>query len=300
MTEFDANLFPTLVQPPSGPPVPLANFLTPLGINSYGSGAFPDPLVGVGTNGGPITGQYDIWRIQCRGPIPASVLNIYGVRTVTQPPDILGGGTTPTARLVADKCVIWHSPYPGDLFVGPGTLLDADTQTLLSNFVGTGGRLFVNGQEIGFGLSLGQTNTPGSTINDFLNNTLRAYYLSDTAFASMANDKIDGPTEDTKAGLHPIAFETWYDGLTHNYPDTSGYDPPLKTPPIFISYSMLPPDHDYGCPNTGAEGGTTFPIGFPNQVQFNPPPDPALPMTVCQRACDRQNISRRLRYRRLL
>ena len=273
MTEFDANLFPTLVLPPGGIPVPLLNFLTPLGINSYGSGMFQDALVGVGTNGGPITGQYDIWRIQCRGALPASVLNIYGVRTVTQPPDILGSGTTPTNVLVADKCVIWHAPYTGDLFVGPGTLLDTDTQTQLTNFVNSGGRLFVTGQEVGFGLTL---NTPMGA-NDFLNNTLRANYINDTAIGGLANDKLDAPTEAMRAGLHPIAFENWFDGSTHNYPDTSGYDPPMKTPPIFIARTTIPTDHDYGCPNTGSEGNNGFPIGFPNQVLFNPPADPALP-----------------------
>ena len=124
------------------------------------------------------------------------MLNIYGTRTVTQPPDLLAGGTTPRTQLVADKCIIWHSPYTGDLFVGPGTLLDTDTQSRLTAFVNRGGRLFVNGQEIGFGLSLGQTNTPGSTTNDFLNNTLRAYYIADdTSYIPYSNNKIDGPTE---------------------------------------------------------------------------------------------------------
>ena len=81
MTEFDPAMFPTTAI--QGTTVyALQNFLTPLGQNSY-----QDGLTGTGLNGGPITGQYDIWRVQCRGPVPDDVLNIYGTRTVTQPPD---------------------------------------------------------------------------------------------------------------------------------------------------------------------------------------------------------------------
>lgn len=273
MTEFDPGLIPTLALQ-GIITYPIINFLQPLGANSYA-----DALTGTGTNGGPITGQYDIWRIQCRGPIPNDVLNIYGTSTITQPPDQLGGQTQSRTVTVADKCIIWHAPYTGDLFVGPGTLLDLDTQTRLTAFVNNGGRLFVNGQEIGFGLSLGQTNTPGSTLNDFLNNTLRAYYLADQAFTSFPSDKINGPTEAKVGGLHPIAYETWYDQF-HGYPSAAGPEPPLSKPPIFVGYSTIPYDHSYECPNTGAEGGNGGIMGFPNLVTFHPPTDPPLPTTI--------------------
>jgi Carboxypeptidase regulatory-like domain/FlgD Ig-like domain len=275
MTEFDPQLFPRTAHQATTT-FALVNFLTPLGQNSY-----VDNLTGTGLNGGPITGQYDIWRIQCRGPVPDDVLNIYGTRTVSQPPDLLAGGTTPRTQLVADKCIIWHSPYTGDLFVGPGTLLDTDTQSRLTAFVNRGGRLFVNGQEVGFGLSLGQSNTPGSTTNDFLNNTLRAYYIADDSYIQFANNKINGPTE-AQSPLHPIAFETWFDAL-HAYPDpTAPNQDPLKAPPIFIGYTTLPTmDHDYGCPNQAVEPPFILPtIGHQNLMQFNPPPDPPLPATV--------------------
>ena len=97
----------------------------------------------------------------------------------------------------------------------------------------------------------------------------------------ISNNKINGPTEG-QSPLHPIAFETWFDAL-HAYPDpTAPNNPPLKTPPIYIGYTTIPaPDHDYGCPNQAVQIGTLFPTsGHMNLVQFNPPPDPALPPTV--------------------
>ncbi len=288
MTEMDPQLFPRIAVDPSTT-YTIQNFLTPLGATSYGSfsngtGAF-DPSTGATITTGPITGQYDIWRVQCRGAVPDNVLNSYGARKVLQPADPVAG--FPARQVVvADKCVIWHSPYLGDLYVGPGTLLDSTTQTSLGNFVASGGRLFVNGQDIAFGLTLG-----GSQPNNFLTNVLRATYTNDNALGApnpngfggdYVNDRINSPGDAFAGagnGVHPIGWSTWYD-LLHAYPDlTLAEDPPFNSPPVYFSYTTFPTENrDYGCPNTGAEGGFNTGIGSPDLVTFIPPTTlPAVP-----------------------
>lgn len=178
MTEFDPALEPTVYRDTSTPAkfIPIDGDLFPLGIHSYrGNPPFgPDTIYATNQ---PFLQAYDQWRILCRGPVPDSVLNAYGAKIVTQPPDILANppGSTPRQQTVADRCVIWHAPYLGDLFVGPGTLLDTDTQTRLSAFVARGGRLFVDGQDAAWGIALGQ---PG-VANAFLNNTMKVGFAGD-------------------------------------------------------------------------------------------------------------------------
>ena len=274
MTEMDSQLFPTTAF--SGTTFySLSNFLTPLGVNSYADG-----LTGIGNNGGPITGQYDIWRVQCRGPVPIDVIKSYGARTVSQPADPVGGFPARNVT-VADKCIIWHAPYLADMYVGPGTLLDSDTQNNLTNFVNGGGRLFVNGQDIAFGLSLG-----GTAANPFLTNVLRATYVSDNAIGGppngfngdFVNDLLKKNSDSYDRGVHPIGFETWYD-VFHFYPQaTLPPDDPPFTGSVYLSNTTLGPTNRlYGCPNTGAEGLNTA-IGSPDQVKFIPPTTlPAVP-----------------------
>ena len=285
MTEFDSRLFPQFVfnpASPTTPPNPVTHFETPLGANSYGNGG-QDPLVGVGPNNVPVTGQYDIWRIQCRGPIPSAVLNLYGARTVQQPPDILGGGTALRPVVVADRCVVWHSPYSGDLFVGPGTILDANTQNQLTAFVNNGGRLFMTGQDIAFGLNLGGSG------NAFLNNVLKVSYISDRAIAGgEANGLITASGAPQSRGLRPIGWETWFPPIVHPDfadPTIATDNPPLSAPPLYLGFTALVngiPNHDFGCPNQGYESSITVPEGFPNQVTSTiPVPNPPVaPVTA--------------------
>ena len=69
----------------------------------------------------------------------------------------------------------WASPYSGDLWVGRGTITDAATQQLLTQFVhDKGGRLFLTGQDIGWALTLN-----GSLDNSFFTNVLKAKFLQD-------------------------------------------------------------------------------------------------------------------------
>lgn len=191
MTDIDVDLLPTSYVPKSGGTggtlVIVDNTLGPM---SYGASESGDPFSslqydpsvidgtvvqsGKGTVDVPATQQYDLWRILCRGALPPDVLQQYAPRPEQQPPDTQNGETAPRTVLNAQKCVIWHAPYTGDLFVGPGTLTDRSVQAQLHNFLLTGGRLFVNGQDIGFALTL-----DGTSANDFFTGDLRAQYIDD-------------------------------------------------------------------------------------------------------------------------
>ena len=100
--------------------------------------------------GNPVE-DYDIWRVICRGRIPPDVLNAYAPRVVLQP-DFTDPKKVTRKQVVADRGVFWASPYAGDLWYGDGTIVDADTQTKLLNFLNLGGRLVITGQDIGWAI----------------------------------------------------------------------------------------------------------------------------------------------------
>ncbi len=123
----------------------------------------------------------DVYRILCRGPVTAALLNTYRPSSVTQidPNETtFAEGQPLTARTrrvaVASSSVTWASPYSGTVFAGPGTLVDAATQSLLTDFSNAGGRLFVMGRDIGFGLTSG-----GTVSSSFLNDVLGASWGGD-------------------------------------------------------------------------------------------------------------------------
>lgn len=184
MTDIDTSLLPTAYVPKTGGTGgTLINVMNALGPRSYGSitDYFPsyDPLADDGTitpdgESVPATQQYDLWRVLCRGPVPDPVLQQYAAHTETQPPDTINGETQPRTVLVAPRCVIFHSPYTGSIFTGPGSLSDINVQNQLHNFLASGGRLFVNGQDVGWSLTL-----DGNAQNPFYTNDLRAHYVDD-------------------------------------------------------------------------------------------------------------------------
>ena len=222
MTEFDPQLFPTIALTGTTK-VTVLNFLTTLGVNAYADAATEDS---VGST--PVTARYDVWRILCRGPVPDAILNAYKGHLETQPPDVIAGGKGPRSVFVAERCIIWHSPYAGDMFVGPGTITDTDTQVRLTNFVKTGGRLFLNGEDVAFGVSLGQI---GAT-NAFLSGVFKVIYAGDSVgnFPPTVGANTLTPSGAPGRGTHPIIAETWYDFL-HNYPGpTIPNDPPSVSP----------------------------------------------------------------------
>ena len=167
--------------------------LNGLGVGSYFDGAIDD---GGRVNGNPNlplvqSQKYSIYRVLSRGRLPQSVLNSYLPAQVTQPAVNDPGnkafqGIGAATVLDAHRCVVWLSPYTGDLLTDPGSL-DTPSQTsingapnipstvdVLKNFVQGGGRLFLSGQDVGSALTVGGTvaNGPGFFLSDVMNATL--------------------------------------------------------------------------------------------------------------------------------
>lgn len=143
-----------------------------LGVNSYsdyqqqgGIGTIPQR----DSAPTPSSQSYDIWRILARGPIPTSFLQSYEPITEVQPP-------SNKQVLVASGCVIWVSPFTGDEFSGPGTLADPGTQSELEAYLNAGGRLDVEGIDIGYTLT-----GDGSISNPFYTTYLNADFGEDDA-----------------------------------------------------------------------------------------------------------------------
>ncbi len=211
-----------LTQPPSGSRLQI-----------IGDGAFVGPAGNIRSDtlgeNTPIRLLYDIWRVQCRNPITPSVLAAYLPREEDEPTD-LGGSTR--KKLHAERIVIWGSPYTGNLWAGPGHLLDPEVQTLLRTFVDSSGRLVVSGQDVAWALTL--LGTLGSR---FLNEVLRAefepFWQYDTAedvflvgvpyqglrhqVDSQGLDTIPGtPGDPNPIALNPAGIPVWirFEGST--------------------------------------------------------------------------------------
>jgi len=124
--------------------------------------------------------RYDVWRIICRGPIPAWVYQYYlpTVEYQLDPQEALAEPDTaqPTRRvLVADRAMVWATPHTGNLWVADGSLIDAATQADLALYLDRGGRLFASGEDIAWALTMN-----GTTPNEFLSQYLRASFVRDT------------------------------------------------------------------------------------------------------------------------
>ena len=117
--------------------------------------------------------RYSIWRILSRGPVPSSLLNSYLPTPVSQPAIVDAADpaykNVPAATVLdASRCVLWLSPYTGDVLADPGTIDDPgnvgtagvtnprqSTTSILTAFVQAGGRLCITGQDIGSTLTQG-------------------------------------------------------------------------------------------------------------------------------------------------
>jgi hypothetical protein len=128
----------------------------------------------VSTNMTPSSQGYDIWRVLSRGPVPSGVLTAYTPRTITQPANPGVANSTPTQVSSAPACVLWISPFAGDTFTDSGTITDVNTQTMLDTFLTAGGRLMVEGIDVGWAL----TNN-GAVTNNFYTNDLQAVFGAD-------------------------------------------------------------------------------------------------------------------------
>jgi Tol biopolymer transport system component len=104
----------------------------------------------------PFYGEsYDEWRIICRGPIDTATLLTYSN---------------------SDKCVIWGSPYAGNLWTDAGTIEDPEAQDTLMKFLDYGGRLMVTGQDVAWALT-----KDGKVYNKFLTAYMKVRYIADQA-----------------------------------------------------------------------------------------------------------------------
>ncbi len=171
---------PFIVQPAGGFSAGGVAGQAPVGTpNALGVGSYVDEYLANGVtfvDGKPLSpiGRYSIWRILSRGSVPSTLLADYAPQVVTQPGDVqINPRATAKQVLSSNRCVVWATPFSGNLFVGPGTITDLQTQIALTNYVNQGGRLFISGQDIAFALvGSGQTNA-------FFTNVLKATYVQD-------------------------------------------------------------------------------------------------------------------------
>ena len=222
---------PTIVPPFTFVPAVIPDFFVPV-LNGLGVGSFDDRVIDDGgrRNGNPdvVSQRYAIWRILSRGPVPDAVLNSYLPSRQGQPaiadtlsPDAAYRNIPAGTVMDAHRCVIWMSPYTGDLLTDPGALDDPgtpaqngatvrlSTQTVLRNYVlgdGTaahpgGGRLFITGQDIGATLTLGGSvgNTAGGFLPDVLNATLATPGGGTRVLIATANRITGNPNYDGSA-----------------------------------------------------------------------------------------------------
>jgi hypothetical protein len=259
MTESDRRQFPTQYADNTVNPAKIYPVRGDY-INSLGVGSYDDQfIVSDGTNVPP-TQQYDQWRILCRGPLPYAVALQYMAHNEQQPPDIISGETVPRNVDVSPACIIWQSPYSGEVFAGPGTITDLATQQLLHNFLMAGGRLFVNGQDVAWALTLG-----GASTNSFLTNDLQAQYASTNTL-----DNAITVTPTPAAPYEPISFTPWgghyYPGalgsisnITDNPLTLGYYDPTYPHPPYWSCPAIY--FVDQVIPGQGAVADITYPGG---------------------------------------
>jgi hypothetical protein len=196
--------------------------------------------------------DYDIWRILSRGPVPTDVLDLYAPKIQTQPADVVNGAKTGLNVLTASSCVLWASPFAGDEFADNGTIVDPNTQAELTSFVNAGGRLFVEGMNVGFALTQAGTlkATPPSNPNGttFYNSVLDADYVREDIIPSVGSVTFTGATNQTDYISHDAAINN----DNANYPPNAHPSEPdfklanLESAPIGVA-----PNWTYWPPSEG-------------------------------------------------
>jgi len=235
-----------------------------LGVNSYNDFVIDDGTrfaVGNGLTRPNVQSQrYSIWRILSRGPVPTSLLQSYTPTPVAQPAIADSGDPAYTnikaaTVLDAPRCVIWLSPYTGDVLADPGTLDDPgnigvvgtanprqSTTSILTSFVQKGGRLFITGQDVGSTLTQGGTVGNGKT-GGFLPDVLNAQLVSTSAGSNTlaaTNNRVTGPP--TYDGV----FFGFGNGLTNNNVFVKGGEAPGHLDSIFaFQDNLVLGDADY-------------------------------------------------------
>ena len=261
MTNIRQNLIPTTFFTGTTANA-LRGLLQTMGPHSYGADpnflGYYDPLTDDGS-GVPVTQKYDQWRVLSRGAIPQGILDQYGAHIDTQPSDVTNANANAIKVTVAEKCVIWHAPYAGDLFVGNGTIADSSMQNELNTFMQNGGRVFLSGQDVAFALTLG---TPGASA--FLKTNFGVDFSRDFPGGSFPFPILPQPDNAVAlvggTTIHPIATEYWFDGTLHNYFDyttTRTYAPP-SSGPIYLADTGPTALNEYGANNNLSPDVITF------------------------------------------
>ena len=322
-TDVDVNVLPDVISAgyPINGSVNFVPYLQPYEPimpyrNGLGVGSYSDPVI---DDGGRVDGRpfnnsqkYSIWRILSRGPVPQSVLSAY--LPTKQPQPAVNDLQDPTSKfkaigaatvLDAHRCVVWVSPYTGDLLTDPGALDDPgsfnipnqpdrqSTQTTLRNFVQNGGRLFLTGQDVGSALTLGGTvgNAKGGFLYDVMNATITSTGGGTTTLAATDNRVTGDPLYDHTTGATGAAS---YFQVQGNYPPAAFFvasnifpyqdhlelgDPTLsdgslsQRPGLFLpSGANLLGQPDTLAPQNGATTAMTYSNGSPALVYHTDDP----------------------------
>ena len=244
------TVFKPAISAMSEPYLPLLG--TGAWLNGLGVGSYNDTVI---DDGGRVGGssfvasqKYSIWRILSRGPLPQSILNSYLPTKQTQPAVVdkqaasAAYTNVPAADVLdAHRCVLWISPYTGDLLADPGTIDDPgafnrpgapdrqSTQTILRGFVQGGGRLFVTGQDVGSTLTTGGSvaNGAGGFLSDVLGASLATSGGGTFQLAATANRITNYPTFDgtndaqNGRGIYPVVVGN----VPSQYIQTPGGEP---------------------------------------------------------------------------
>ncbi|MGQ9732176.1 MAG: carboxypeptidase regulatory-like domain-containing protein, partial [Candidatus Zipacnadales bacterium] len=170
------------------------------------------------TLNGPYNESYDLWRVICRGAPDLQTLSYYGPSAELQlTPDLEDFREVP----VANRCVFWAAPHTGDVWAADGTIVEAATQALLTNFVERGGRLAVAGMDIAWALTM-----DGQVANSFLTNVLGANFVRDDDGTANRNRDFTASIEWQLEGIggDPVADDTWTQGPTDHWTDDTTDD----------------------------------------------------------------------------
>ena len=293
---FGVETVESLFSPTGAYPPP-----TVLAENGLGEQSYLDTIIDdntVSADGAPNvqSQRYSIWRILSRGPVPQSVLTSYLPKPVQQPvildPDTSATGgayaNIPAATVLdAPQCVIWLSPYTGDVLADPGTIDDPgnvgqtgvltprqSTTSILTSFVQAGGRLCVTGQDVGSTLTLNGTvnNTAGAAGNpnflpDVLNATLVATGSGSNVLAGTNNRITGSPFYDNTYVNASTGLSSFTLGsnvrdvpfLTLNGPIQGNYT--LNTPNYPYQDNLVLGDADYGDSALSQMPAVVLPIG---------------------------------------
>ena len=293
--------------------------------NGLGVGSYYDTIIDDGErrDGAPDlpTQRYTIWRTLARGPVTDTVLAGYLPQKETQPaindPQDAAYANIPAATVLnAPRCVIWLSPYTGDLLTDPGSLNDPgtpaqnggvarpSTQTVLRNFVlgdGTathpgGGRLFLTGQDVGATLTI--NGTSGNTAGGFLPDVLSAKEVTpgggSNVLAATANRITGSPFYDnTRDGRYLTITGNYTNGFfifnLLNYPyqdnlilgDADRDDAAMdQVPALTLSTgASIQGRIDTIAPTNGASVAATYGAGGPAALVFHDDPFKNNPQT---------------------